>query len=378
MSRKPVTSVLVKPAGPDCNLDCEYCFYSGKAELFPGRKTRMSLAVLEAMIAQLMSQPVPQISIGWQGGEPTLMGIAFYRKALELMEHYGRGQVVSNALQTNGVLVDRQWAKLFRDYHFLVGISLDGPEAIHNRYRRNHNGQGSWRKAVDAAKLLLDQGVEVNVLTMVNDYSVQFPEETYAFHKMQGLNFMQFIPCVETDPQDPTRLAPFSASGENYGKFLCKLFDLWLDDFSGGSPTTSIRFFEALLLQYAGFPPGECTLLGECGNYLVIEHTGDVYTCDFFVEPKWRLGNLQESSLPALLNSAKQAAFGRLKANLPADCLDCQWRAQCRGGCTKDRLRDPMSGGRNHFCQVYRLFFPYADLRLRYLVEEWKRKQSYA
>lgn len=378
MSRKPVTSVLVKPAGPDCNLDCEYCFYTRNTTLFPGRKTRMSLPLLEAMIAQLMSQPVPQLSIGWQGGEPTLMGLTFFRKALEWMEYYGRGQVVSNALQTNGLLIDRQWAKLFRDYHFLVGVSLDGPEAIHNRYRRNHNGRGSWRKGVDAAKLLLDQGVEVNVLTVVNDYSVQFPEEIYAFHKMHDLNFMQFIPCVETDSQDPTRVAPFSVSGESYGKFLCKLFDLWLGDFCGGAPTTSIRFFEALLLQYAGFPPGECTLLDECGNYLVIEHTGDVYTCDFFLEPQWRLGNLQEISLPDLMNSPKQAAFGRLKANLPADCLDCPWRAKCRGGCTKDRLRDPMSEGRNHFCKAYKLFFAYADVRLRHLVEEWKRKQAYA
>ncbi|HSQ27459.1 MAG TPA: anaerobic sulfatase maturase [Anaerolineales bacterium] len=378
MSRKPVTSVLVKPAGPDCNLDCEYCFYSGKVRLFPGRKTRMSLPVLEAMIAQLMVQPVPQISIGWQGGEPTLMGIAFFRKALELMEQHGRGQAVANGLQTNGVLVDRQWAKLFRDYHFLIGVSLDGPEPIHNHYRRSHNGGGSWRKAVDAAKLLLDQGVEVNVLTVVNDFSVQFPEEIYTFHKMQNLDFMQFIPCVETDRKDPTRVAPFSVSGESYGKFLCKLFDLWLEDFSGGVPTTSIRFFEALLLQYAGFPPGECTLMEECGNYLVIEHNGDVYACDFFVEKQWKLGNLLENPLPALLNAPKQAAFGRLKADLPKICLDCEWRPQCRGGCTKDRLRDPMSDGRNHFCQAYKLFFPYADSRLRRLVEKWKRKQSYA
>jgi uncharacterized protein len=338
----------------------------------------MSLPVLEAMIAQLMAQPVPQISIGWQGGEPTLMGIAFFRKALELMEHYGRGQAVANGLQTNGVLVDRHWAKLFRDYHFLIGLSLDGPESIHNHYRRSHSGGGSWRKAVDAAKLLLDQGVEVNVLTVVNDYSVQFPEEIYVFHKMQNLNFMQFIPCVETDRKDPTRVAPFSVSGESYGKFLCKLFDLWLGDFSGGMPTTSIRFFEALLLQYAGFPPSECTLMEECGNYLVIEHTGDVYACDFFVEPQWRLGNLLENPLPALLNASKQSTFGRLRANLPEDCLHCEWRVQCRGGCTKDRLRDPMSDGRNHFCQAYKLFFPYADSRLRILVEKWKREQSYA
>lgn len=374
MTRRPVSEVLVKPAGPDCNLDCDYCFYIGKSQMFAGQKTRMSDEVLEAMIAQLMAQPVPQVSIGWQGGEPTLMGIPFYRKALDLMQHYGRGQAVANGLQTNGLLIDRNWARLFRDYHFLIGLSLDGPRHVHDYYRNSRVGRGSWQKAVDAAQRLLDQGVEVNVLTVVNDYSARFPEEIYAFHKAQGLNFMQFIPCVEADAGDSSSLAPFSVSAEDYGNFLCKIFDLWLADFVDGAPTTSIRFFEALLFKYAGFPPTECTLLEECGQTLLIEHNGDVYACDFFVEPGWRLGNLTETPLPELLNAPRQLEFGSLKTTLPEECNRCEWRTLCRGGCTKDRLRDPAGAGRNHLCAAYQKFFPYADTHLRTLVNTWKRK----
>ncbi len=372
---RPVTSVLVKPAGPDCNLACEYCFYSSKERLYPTGPRRMSEAVLEAMIRQMLAQPVAQVSFGWQGGEPTLMGVPFYRKAIDLMQRHGKGQAVANGLQTNGVLIDKQWARLFREYHFMIGLSIDGPEHIHDRSRRNHAGQGSWRKAVDAAHLLQDHGVEVNALTVVNAYSARYPEEIYAFHKAHGLNFMQFIPCVET-AADGAGAASFSVTAEEYGTFLCKVFDLWMADLVNEVPSTSIRFFEALLFKYAGFPPSECTLLEECGNTLLVEHTGDVYACDFFVEPDWKLGNLLETPLEELLNSPKQVEFGRDKARLPQDCRVCEWKALCRGGCTKDRLRDPLDGGRNHFCTAYRMFFPYADDRLRQLAETWKRKQG--
>lgn len=375
MTRRPVTEVLVKPAGPDCNLDCDYCFYTGKSQMFTGQKTRMSETVLERMIAQLLAQPVHQISIGWQGGEPTLMGVPFYRKAMDLLQRYSRGQAVANGLQTNGVLIDKSWGRLFRDYHFLIGLSLDGPEHIHDHYRTNRGGGGSWQKAVNAAHLLQDSDVEVNVLTVVNDHSVQFPEEIYAFHKSHGLNFMQFIPCVETAASG-ARVESFSVDSASYGPFLCRLFDLWLADFYDGVPSTSIRFFEALLFQYAGFSPTECTLLEECGNYMLVEHNGDVYTCDFFVEPEWKLGNLLEVPLETMLNSHRQHEFGQQKAHLPQDCINCQWKLHCRGGCTKDRLRNPLGDGRNHFCEAYKLFFTYADSRLRDLVEAWKRKNN--
>jgi uncharacterized protein len=376
MILRPVTDVLVKPAGPDCNLACEYCFYSGKERLFPGSKMRMNDEVLESMVSQLMAQPVEQLSIGWQGGEPTLMGVPFYRKALKLMQHYGKGMAVANGLQTNGMLINKDWARLFKEFHFLIGLSIDGPEHIHDRYRRTLNGKGSFRKAVDAAKLLLDQGVEVNALTVVNDYSGRFPEEIYEFHKSLGLNFMQFIPCIETDSSNPGCAALYSVSGGMYGDFLCKLFDLWLADFSHGVPTTSIRFFESLLFKYAGFQATECTLSEECGSYVVVEHNGDVYACDFFVEPIWKLGNLCQAPFVSLLNSPRQKEFGRLKADLDGECLACAWKEICRGGCTKDRIRDPAGNNRNHLCSAFKAFFPHADARFRRLAEDWKRKQD--
>ncbi|TAL34763.1 MAG: anaerobic sulfatase maturase [Spirochaetes bacterium] len=371
MTPRPVTDVLVKPAGPDCNLACDYCFYSGKEAFFPGAKTRMSGEVLEALMRQLMGQPVPQISMGWQGGEPTLMGLPFFEKAVGYMKRFGDGKAVSNGLQTNGMLIDKSWARFFKKYSFLVGLSIDGPEHVHDHYRKNHGGLGSWRKVSDAARLMLDAGVEVNALTVVNDYSQRFPEEIYSFHKSLGLPFMQFIPCVEPDAWDPGKAAPFSAGGEGYGNFLCKIFDLWLADFSDGKPTTSIRFFESLLFRYAGFPAPECTLQEECGGYVVVEHNGDVYACDFFVEPAWRLGNLLDTPLTDLLNSDRQREFGAMKRDLHADCLPCAWKELCRGGCTKDRLRDSPDGGLNHFCAAFRIFFPHADPHLRRLADEW-------
>jgi uncharacterized protein len=273
------------------------------------------------------------------------------------------------------MLIDKTWAKLFRDYQFLIGLSIDGPEHVHDHYRKNRTGRGSWHKAVDAARLLLDQGVEVNVLTGVNDYSVKFPDEIYSFHKSIGLNFMQFIPCVETAVSG-AGVESFSVDAASYGSFLCQMFDLWLADFVDGTPTTSIRFFEALLFKYAGFPPTECTLLEACGNYLVVEHTGDVYACDFFVKPEWKLGNLLETPLPDMLNASQQVDLARLKANLPENCKVCEWQMHCRGGCVKDRLRNPESTGQNHLCTAYKEFFPYADSHLQTLVDTWKRKMQ--
>jgi uncharacterized protein len=193
-----------------------------------------------------------------------------------------------------------------------------------------------------------------------------------------GLNFMQFIPCIEADTTCPGSVAAFSVTGEAYGKFLCKTFDLWLADISGGIPTTSIRFFESLLFKYAGFPPTECTLLEECGSYVLVEHEGDVYTCDFFVEPKWKLGNLLTTPLISLANFAKQKEFGKLKADLHGDCRVCDWKELCRGGCIKDRLRDLASNNLNHFCGAFKIFFPYADRRLRRLADDWRKNQPRA
>lgn len=377
MSRKPLQNILVKPAGPDCNMACTYCFYSGKHSLFPETAVhRMSEAVLTELIRQFMEQSVAQVSIAWQGGEPTLMGLPFFQRAVELEERYGRGKTVGNGLQTNGLLIDRDWARFFKQHNFLIGLSLDGPAHIHDHYRLRLGGQATWGTIMDSARLLLDAGVSVNALTVVNDYSVRFPDEIYSFHKANGLSYMQFIPCLETDPADPRHPAAYSVPSEDYGEFLCRLYDLWRTDFVDGKPTTSIRFFESLLFAYAGFPPPECTLMSACGPYVVVEHNGDVFSCDFFVEPQWRLGNIMQGSLDEMLNSPRQSEFGQAKADLPAECSACPWLKICRGGCPKDRWPGNQDGALNYFCSAYQRFFAHADPDLRQLVAEWRRAQE--
>ncbi|MBN1996590.1 anaerobic sulfatase maturase [candidate division KSB1 bacterium] len=372
--RKVINSVLVKPAGPDCNLACDYCFYLKKSRVFPDQKKhRMNDQVLQALVKQVMETGGRQLSFGWQGGEPTLMGLTFFQKVVEYQKKYGSpGQIVGNGLQTNGILIDEKWAGFLHQAKFLVGLSLDGPKHVHDRYRKYLSGKSSWEKVVRARDILLAADVEVNALVVVNDYSVHYVEEIYEYHKTNGLSYMQFIPCVEPDPQDTSRTAPYSVSGEDYGRFLIKLFDLWSADFRQGQPTTFIRWFDSLFFTYVDREAPECTLLPECGVYVVVEHNGGVYSCDFFVEPGWYLGNVLENNLENMLNSNTQKRFGEVKKVLPTECPDCQWLDHCRGGCPKDRQGDPADRGSNHFCQSFKMFFQHADGTFRKLADNWK------
>jgi uncharacterized protein len=372
--RKPLNFILVKPAGPDCNMGCRYCFYLEKAELFSqSRSHRMSEDILQEMIRQSMEQSDENISFGWQGGEPTLMGLPFFEKAVYYQQLYGNGKLVGNGLQTNGLQLDYSWGKFLKQYHFLVGLSIDGPQHVHDHYRLLKSGKGSWEKVVDKAKLMLDMGVDINALTVVNDYSVQYPEEIYAFHKSIGFSFMQFIPCVETHPSKPGETAPFSLDPGAYGGFLIKIFDLWRADFVRGVPTTFIRYFDSVLFHYVGLQPSECTLLPSCGVYVVVEHNGNVYACDFFVEPNWELGNVKEGRLVDMLNSVRQYNFACLKANLPIECKSCKWLHYCWGGCIKDRHS---ANNLNRFCQSFKMFYKYADPHLKQIADQWKRQQK--
>ncbi len=305
------------------------------------------------------------------------MGRHFFERAVEYQARYGRtGQTVGNGLQTNGVLIDTSWAPFLRDAQFLVGLSLDGPQHIHDKYRHFLSGKSSWERVAFARDVLLNHGVEVNALVVVNDYSVQFPREIYEYHKANGLTFMQFIPCVEPDPRDPSKAASFSVSATAFGRFLCELFDLWMDDFRYGQPATSVRWFDSVFYTYVEMQPPECTLLKECGIYLVVEHNGDVYSCDFFVDPEWHLGNVFDDNLGELLNSPRQNEFGAVKAALPPECPECPWLQHCWGGCPKDRQGDPRDRGSNHFCESYKMFFEYADSRLKQLARDWKKQQD--
>ena len=332
----------------------------------------MSIKVLEELIKQIMTQGGPHISFAWQGGEPTLMGLPFFKKAVEFQIQYSVNKTVSNGLQTNGLLINKEWAKFLKEYNFLVGLSLDGPEHIHNRYRITKGQKGSWKDVHSTAKMLISERVETNALTVVNDYSANFSEEIYNFHKGLGLNFMQFIPCVETDPTNPLQAAPYSVSEGKYGEFLIKIFDLWFADIKNGVATTSVRYFDSLFHKYVNLIPPDCTLEKECGVYLVVEHNGNVYPCDFFVENEWKLGNIMNAGINDMFNSTKQKEFSKMKAKMPKECWSCTWVSKCYGGCTKDRLRDPEDDGSNHFCFSYKMFFEHADEKFKQLARQWR------
>ncbi len=370
--RKQLVSLLIKPAGPDCNLDCSYCFYLVKEKLFGPGAHRMSLETLEAIIRQAMEEGGPQITFAWQGGEPTLMGLPWFQKAIEFQERYGAGKTVGNGLQTNGVLLDSTWARFLHERRFLVGLSIDGPAHVHDRYRIRRGGKASFGAVAEKARLLIDEGVETNALSVVTDYSAEYPEETYASLKELGFRFMQFIPCVERSAHDPSKLAPYSVSADAYGRFLVRIFDLWLDDFVDGAPTTSVRYFDSVFHKYVGHSAPECTLGRTCGTYLVVEYNGDVYSCDFYVEPRWRLGNVATAGFSVMLNSELQTRFGEWKADLPAKCRSCRWLGNCRGGCTKER--NPHGADPSHFCRAYEMFFEHADAKLVDLALRWRRQ----
>ena len=373
---KNLISLLVKPAGPDCNLNCTYCFYLDKAELFEPGKHRMSDEVLENLIRQVMKQSGDEVSITWQGGEPTLMGLPFFKKVIEFETKYGQRKVVGNGLQTNGLLLNEEWADFLKEYNFLVGISLDGPKHIHDHYRKTPNGKGTWEIVSRNAKMLVSRGVEVNAMMTITDYSADFAKEIYQYHKQMGLGYMQFIPIVETDKTNAAQSAPYSVTGEKYGRFLCSIFDLWMADYANGSETTSVRHIESVFHRYVGKEAPECPLKRECGVYLVVEHNGDVYPCDFFVTPEMKLGNIADDQLIDLLNSDKMTAFGKLKTVLPVDCTTCRWKPYCYGGCTKDRVRDLRDKGDNHLCIAYKMFLAHADPMLLALASRFHEARA--
>ena len=375
---KPLTSVLVKPTGADCNLRCKYCFYLEKSQLYPdSSKHRMNAQVLEEMIRQVVQSGMNEVNFGWQGGEPTLMGLDFFKQAVEFQKKHGNpGQSVGNSLQTNGTLLDNEWAEFLREYNWLIGLSIDGPQFIHDHYRHSIGGEPTWARVTANIRMLLANKVETNALCLVNDLSARHPGEVYDFLKSIGLKWMQFIPCVETDPANPQVMAPYAVTPEAFGEFQCAIFDKWIKDFENGVPTVYVRWFESLFHTYVGFPPPECTLLDECGCYVVVEHNGDVYCCDFFVEPECKLGNVLEGDLLEMLNSPRQKAFGMAKATLPPVCQACPWLEHCRGGCLKERLHVPCADGVNYLCRAYKIFFEHADARFQAIAKKWMDKNQ--
>lgn len=364
-------NVMVKPIGPICNLRCEYCFYLHKSELYRDTESfRMDDAVLERFIETYIAcQPGPVIPFVWQGGEPTLMGLEFFQRVVELQKkHNLPGKRFTNSIQTNGTMFDNKWVNFLKQEEFLVGLSLDGPEEFHNQYRVDANGKGTWSQVLEAFYLLTEYGVDVNILCVVNGTNAEHPREMYRFFRESGVEYLQFIPLVESFEQGS--ISARSVTGSVYGKFLVTVFNEWLRD---GLGDIFIQTFEEALRAVVGIGSGLCVFSKECGRQLIMEHNGDLYSCDHFVSPQYLLGNIMTSDLLQVLDSNRQQAFGKKKSDLPAECIVCSARAWCHGGCPKNRIETTNGLGLNHLCQGYKQFFTYIQPFMSRIAETLKQ-----
>ncbi len=363
-----IGSVLVKPASAVCNLDCEYCFYLDRdADPYRDLPARVMPAdVLERLVDGFLFYSYPVSIFAFQGGEPTLAGLSFFEKLVELQQKFGRpGQTISNSLQTNAVLLDDAWCAFLKRYSFLTGISLDGPEEVHDRYRFNRAGHPTWRKVMDAVARMQKHGAEFNILCVVSQANVDKPRQLYQFFRSIGADHLQFIPLAEFHP-DGTPM-PFTIAPEQYGRFLCELFDAWWPD----RRRVRIRFFDNLAEALAGMKPGSCTLHESCDSYVVVEYNGDVYPCDFFVESGWKLGNLMLDSFAEIARRQRRHAFAT-KKTLPHDeCRICEYASICHGGCPKLR-HGPRRNFEDldYFCSAYKMIYSRATGPLRREVEK--------
>ncbi len=379
--------LLSKPTGAVCNLDCKYCFFLSKEMLYPGSRFRMADDMLETYIRQLLeSQPGPEIAVAWQGGEPTLMGLDFFKRSIELVERHRRpAQRVAYTLQTNGTKIDDAWAAFFAEHKFLIGLSVDGPRHLHDMYRVDKGGQGSFDQVMEGWRALAARNVDVNILCTVHNANGDHPLEVYTFFRDElGAKFVQFIPIVErvtsellpkanmgwgergSDPRplyitEGHHVTGRSIGSEQWGRFLVGVFDEWIKKDVG---TVFVQMFDAALASWVGAPPSMCVFAETCGNALAIEHNGDLYSCDHFVEPKHLLGNIKDVHMLELVSSPQQAAFGLAKRDtLPNYCRECDVRFACHGECPKNRFINTPDGepGLNYLCAGYMAFFKHVD-----------------
>jgi|YelNatPaOPRAMG01_1025707.scaffolds.fasta_scaffold24200_1 uncharacterized protein len=391
--RLPAFHVMTKPTGPICNLDCRYCFYLEKENLYPGKSNwAMPDDVLESYIRDyIRAQNVPQVSFAWQGGEPTLLGVDYFRKVVELQKKYADGKRIENAFQTNGILLDDRWGEFLAENRFLVGLSIDGPQKLHDRYRVDKGGQPTFARVMRGLGYLKKHGVEFNTLTVVQRHNSQHPLEVYRFLREHGSGFMQFIPIVErisrtSDPNGLVLISPGAAGPANvsdwsveplqYGKFLCAIFDEWVRNDVG---RCFVQMFDVALESWMGYPASLCIFRETCGAALAIEHNGDLYSCDHFVYPENRLGNIMETSLSVLVNSPQQRKFGLDKRDtLPRYCRECEVRFACNGECPKHRFTRTPDGepGLNYLCAGYKMFFKHIDPYMRFMAAELREGRA--
>ena len=381
--------VMLKPAGAHCNLACKYCYYLEKNNLYQNsHRHLMSDEMLEQFTREYIeAQTMPQVLFTWHGGEPLMRSIDFYKKALALQKKYAHGKQIDNVIQTNGTLLTDEWCEFFAQNHWLVGISIDGPQEYHDHYRVTPAGKPSWEKVMQGIQLLKKHRVEWNAMAVVNAYNAEHPLEFYHFFRDNGCQYLQFTPIVErlTEHEDGRTLASLaddreipladaSVTPQQWGNFLCTIFDDWVRHDVG---KTFVEIFDCTLANWMGVLPGICAYSKECGHAGVMEHNGDVYSCDHFVFPEYKLGNIREQSLIDMLYGEKQQAFSRLKhTSLPRQCKECDMEFACHGECPKNRFEKDKYGepGLNYLCQGYYQYYshvaPYMDFMKRELLAQ--------
>ena len=377
--------VMLKPAGAHCNLACKYCYYLEKNKLYPtAQRHLMSDEMLEQFTREYIeAQTMSQVLFTWHGGEPLLRSIDFYRKALSLQQKYAGGRRIDNVIQTNGTLLTDEWCEFFAQNHWLVGISIDGPQPYHDHYRLTAAGKPSWQKVMQGIKLLKKHGVEWNAMAVVNAYNVNHPLEFYRFFKENGCQFLQFTPIVERltrhedgrtlaslADKDEISLSEASVAPEQWGYFLCAIFDEWVRKDVG---KIFVEIFDCTLANWMGVSPGICAYSKECGHAGVMEHNGDVYSCDHFVFPEYKLGNIRDHSLIDMLYGEQQQEFSRLKhSSLPRQCKECDMEFACHGECPKNRFMKDKYGdsGLNYLCPGYYHYYQHVAPYMDYMKQE--------
>ena len=377
--------VMLKPAGAHCNLACKYCYYLEKNKLYPtAQRHLMSDEMLEQFTREYIeAQTMNQVLFTWHGGEPLLRSIDFYRKALSLQQKYAGGRRIDNVIQTNGTLLTDEWCEFFAQNHWLVGISIDGPQPDHDHYRLTAAGKPSWQKVMQGIKLLKKHGVEWNAMAVVNAYNVNHPLEFYRFFKENGCQFLQFTPIVERltrhedgrtlaslADKDEISLSEASVAPEQWGNFLCAILDEWVRKDVG---KIFVEIFDCTLANWMGVSPGICAYSKECGHAGVMEHNGDVYSCDHFVFPEYKLGNIRDHSLIDMLYGEQQQEFSRLKhSSLPRQCKECDMEFACHGECPKNRFMKDKYGdsGLNYLCPGYYHYYQHVAPYMDYMKQE--------
>lgn len=382
--------VMLKPIGAHCNLACDYCYYLEKAKLYDDvPKHVMSEELLEEFVRQYIgAQTMSEVLFTWHGGETLMRPLSFYKKAMELQRKYAGGRRIDNCIQTNGTMLTDEWCRFFRENNWLVGVSIDGPQEFHDEYRKNRAGAPSFHKVMKGIELLNKHGVEWNAMAVVNDFNADYPLDFYHFFKEIGCRYIQFTPIVERirkhndgrhlahiSDGEECPLADFSVTPEQWGNFLCTIFDEWVRHDVG---EVFVQIFDATLCNWVGHAPGVCTMARSCGHAAVMEFNGDVYSCDHFVFPEYKLGNIRNQTLTQMLYSPRQDDFGAMKINsLPRQCRECKYLFACNGECPKNRFAKTKDGepGLNYLCAGYKRYFEHVAPYMDFMKEELRNER---